>query len=378
VTAPIRTAFVMEQALGHVTHYKNLRGFTERQSDISPIWLPIPYEVRGAERLVPVLRNTWSVRASWRARRALAAARATNALDAVVFHTQVTSLFSLNIMRKIPTLISLDATPINYDKLGPHYHHRPAGGGFVDRKKFEWNQRVFQAAGRLVTWSRWAQTSLIEDYNIEEGATRVVSPGANRAYFELGKRRTGASAPLETRDRVRILFVGGDFYRKGGNSLLEALKGPLANRVELDIVTQHEIASRPTVRVHHGLEPNSPALLRLFAEADLFVLPTYADCMGLVLMEAAAAGLPVIATNVGALPETMHVGESGMLVPVGDHAALRAAISALVDCPDRRARMGRAGHALARQKFDAERNNRLLLDLIGELVEARPVSGRAA
>ncbi len=376
--APIRTAFVMEQALGHVTHYKNLRGFTEEQSDISPTWLPIPYEVSGAERLVPVLRNTWSVRASWRARRALDAVRATQELDAVVFHTQVASLFSIGLMRKIPTLISLDATPINYDMLGPHYNHRPAGRGFVDKQKFEWNRRAFQAAAGLVTWSRWARESLIDDYGIDERSIRVVSPGAAPGYFELGRRRMAGARPTMTGDPVRILFVGGDFYRKGGPLLLESIKGPLTNRVELNIVTQDEVAPQANVIVHRGLHANSPELMRLFAEADLFVLPTYADCLGLVLMEAAAAGLPVIATNVGALCETTHHGESGLIIRAGDQAGLRAAISSMVDDSDRRERMGRAGYALARQKFDAQRNNRLLLDLIGELVEARLVSGRAA
>src|SRR5437588_11692780 len=103
--SPIRTAFVMEQALGHVTHYRNLREFTDRQADIAPTWLPIPFDVRGAARWVPLLRSNWSVRASWRARRALNAARARGPLDAVVFHTQVTSLFSVGLLRDIPSVI---------------------------------------------------------------------------------------------------------------------------------------------------------------------------------------------------------------------------------------------------------------------------------
>jgi glycosyltransferase involved in cell wall biosynthesis len=368
----------MEQALGHVTHYKNLRSFADGQTDISPVWLPIPYEVHGAERLVPVLRNTWSVRASWRARRALDAVRAIEKLDALVFHTQVASLFSIGVMRKIPTLISLDATPINYDMLGPHYNHRPAGRGFVDRQKFEWNRRAFQAAARLVTWSQWARRSLVEDYGIDDDMIRVVSPGAAPAYFDLGRRRLANPRPLSQSEPVKILFVGGDFQRKGGPVLLDSINGSLAGRIDLHIVTQHEVAPRSNLTVHRGLEPNSPALLRLFAQADVFVLPTYADCLGLALMEAAAAGLPVIATNVGALKETMQIDESGYIIPAGDPAALKAAITAMVDDASRRERMGRAGYALARQKFDAQRNNRLLLDLVGELVEARPVSGRAA
>jgi glycosyltransferase involved in cell wall biosynthesis len=368
----------MEQALGHVTHYRNLRAFTDQQPDISPIWLPIPYDVRGLESLVPVLRNTWSVRASWRGRRALDAARSHERLDAVVFHTQVASLFSIGIMRQLPTLISLDATPINYDMLGPHYNHRPAGRGFVDRQKFEWNRRTFHAAAGLVTWSEWARKSLVEDYGIDSRSIRVLTPGAAAVYFELGRSRTVPGSTRDPNGLVRVLFVGGDFYRKGGVDLLKSVKGSLAGRVRLDIVTKDSVEPQANVTVHHALEANSPELLRLFAEADLFVLPTYADCLGLVLMEAAAAGLPVITTRVGALNETVRDRESGLLIAAGDVDALRSAITSLVNDPQRRERMGRAGFALARQKFDAQHNNRLLLDLIGELVEARPVNRRAA
>src|SRR5947207_658153 len=107
---PTRTAFVMEQALGHVTHYQNLREFTDRQADVDPIWLPIAFEARGPERLIPVLRDTWSVRASWRARRALDVTCARTPVEGIVFHTQVAWLLSISIMRSVPTLISHVAT----------------------------------------------------------------------------------------------------------------------------------------------------------------------------------------------------------------------------------------------------------------------------
>src|SRR5579859_4364331 len=281
----VRAAFVMEQALGHVTHYQNLRELTDQQADIEPVWLPIPFDVQGHERLVPVLRNTWSVRASWRARRALDATRARTPLDAVVFHTQVASLFSINMMRQVPTLISLDATPINYDTLGKHYNHRPAGRGLIDRQKYHLNWRAFHAAAGLVTWSEWARRSLVNDYGVTTPNVRVLAPGASKAYFDIGEAR-GSAPNAERLARVRVLFVGADFHRKGGPTLLEAMEGPIGRKCELDIVTQSEVAARPNVFVHRGLQANSPELQRRFAEADVFVLPTHADCLGMVLMEA--------------------------------------------------------------------------------------------
>src|SRR5438105_6022313 len=146
VMTPLHTAFVMEQTLGHVTHYRNLHEVVAGQSDVVPPWLPIAFEARGPERFVPLLRSNWSVRASWRARTALHAILARDSVDAVFFHTQVTALFSNALMRRVPAVVSLDATPINYDSVGMYYQHRPAGSGLVDRRKFEMNRATFEAA----------------------------------------------------------------------------------------------------------------------------------------------------------------------------------------------------------------------------------------
>ena len=50
--------------MGHVTHYQNVRSEAERQPDLDPTWLPIPFDVRGATRFMPMVRSNWSVRAS--------------------------------------------------------------------------------------------------------------------------------------------------------------------------------------------------------------------------------------------------------------------------------------------------------------------------
>src|SRR5262249_12001681 len=112
------------------------------------------------------------------------------------------------------------------------------------------------------------------------------------------------------------------------------------------------------------LTANSPALLRLFDEADLFVLPSYAECLAVVLMEASAAGLPIITTDVGALSEAVEHGQSGLVISAGDGAALRRGLEMLIADPNLPGRMGRAGFALANGKFASPRNNRALLALV--------------
>src|SRR5579883_1455100 len=376
---PIHTAFVMEQTLGHVTHSRNLRAVVEQQSAVTATWLPVPFDVNGVDRFVPLLRSNWSVRASWRARRALTTALAAAPLDAAVFHTQVTSLFSVPIMQRVPSIVSLDATPINYDSVGCHYGHRSAGDGLVDRQVYRLNRRAFQAAARLVTWSDWARDSLIDDYGVAPERIRVLAPGAAPAYFDLGARRLSRGQPdSHDTERIRILFVGNDFERKGGPALVECMRGPLGERCELHLVTQAPVPPQANVYVHHGLGPNSPELLRLYAEADVFVLPSLADCLAVVLMEATAAALPVITTDVGALGEAVEAGRSGLLIRPGDGRQLYEALSALVGDDQRRQQMSRVGHTLARRKFDAEHNGRALLALTVEVTATHRRAGRAA
>ena len=372
-----RAAVVMEQTLGHVTHSRNLREVAGGYAGLETTWLPIPFEIHGPARLVPMLWSNWSVRASWRARRALDRALIAQPHDALLFHTQVTALFSVGLMRRFPTVVSLDATPVNYDTVGRYYGHQAAGNGPLDRQKYRMNRRVFHAAAGLVTWSDWARRSLDLDYGVDPARVRVIAPGAAPAYFGIGERRSALSEATGGRP-VRLLFVGGDFRRKGGPLLLECMRGELADRCELHLVTQESVPPGRNVYVHSGLRPNSPELLRLFADADIFVLPTMAECLAIALMEATASALPVITTDVAALGEAVRPGESGLLIRPGDVSSLRRAIHTLVDDSQLRLRMGRSGFELARQKFDSRCNGRSLLDLVAEVAETGRGTRRAA
>ncbi len=379
-----RVAFVMEQTLGHVTHARNLASALAERPEVDADWLPIPFEVDGLARLLPYYRGNWSVRASWRARRALDAAEARGPFDGLMFHTQCTALFSVDRMRRMPAVISLDATPLNFDHVSRigGYTHRPAGESFLDRQKYLMNRRAFHAAAALVPWSEWARRSLVDEYGVDPDRIHVLAPGAAPELFAIGRQRAEAAPSAEPSSRpsepVRVLFVGGDWARKGGPVLLEALRGLPAGSWHLDVVTRDPVPHTPGVTVRHGIGPNSAELLRLYHEAELFVLPSLGECLAVVLMEATAAGLPVVTTDVGALGEAVRPAESGLLVPPKDVRALRQALAALLDDPARRRSMGRAGHDLARQRFDARANNHSLLDLVAERVRLGARPGRAA
>jgi glycosyltransferase involved in cell wall biosynthesis len=171
---------------------------------------------------------------------------------------------------------------------------------------------------------------------------------------------------------VRLLFVGGDFRRKGGETLLAAFARDLALECELDIVTREAVnlAGLQNVRLHKNMLPNAPELMGLYAAADIFVFPTCADTLPLVVMEAMAASLPVVTTSVGALSEEVTDGVTGILVPPADVDALAAATLRLVREPALRLRMGAAGRQQAREKFNGAENYRRILDLCKRCVDA--------
>ncbi|HEY7354937.1 MAG TPA: glycosyltransferase family 4 protein, partial [Ktedonobacterales bacterium] len=111
-------------------------------------------------------------------------------------------------------------------------------------------------------------------------------------------------------------------------------------------------------------KPKSETLTRLFAEADIFVFPTLADCAPVAVTEALAASLPVVSTRVGAIPESVQDGKTGLLVDAGNVEQLRQALDWLIDHPEERLEMGRLGRRLVEADYDAEKNCHRLLEVL--------------
>jgi glycosyltransferase involved in cell wall biosynthesis len=352
-----KIGFALEYALGHITHAENLKATLPE--GIDPRYVEIPYSV------LPSLKN-WSLRASLTAWRGLKSA---GKLDGLFYHTQITTLFAAPMLRRTPGIVSLDATPAQMDILGAAYGHKP-GSPRAEAIKKKLLIRTLGAARHIVTWSQWTKDSLMTDYGQPAGKITVIPPGVPMVSpspnnGEPNKEFSASGPPLSgLGEQPRALFVGGDFGRKGGEELLDAWKA-LRPDAHLDIVTQSDVnTSLPGVTVHRGIRPNSPELRALFAQASVFVFPTRADCLPLAVLEAAAAGLPVISTAVGAIPEAVLDGQTGRIVPVQSSDALASALDALFKNPDERQRLGENARTLARDRFDRAKNYPKLVELI--------------
>jgi L-malate glycosyltransferase len=100
-----------------------------------------------------------------------------------------------------------------------------------------------------------------------------------------------------------------------------------------------------------GSQTNVPDWLAFF---DLFVLPSKWEGISLALLEAMAAGLPVVATSVGGTPEVIKNGETGFLVPPSNPQVLAAAIQKLIEDPSLRREIGQAGKRHCQKNYDID------------------------
>ena len=104
---------------------------------------------------------------------------------------------------------------------------------------------------------------------------------------------------------------------------------------------------------------------------DLFVFPTHKEAMGIALVEAMAAGIPCVATNVGGIPEVV-TGDTGRLVPPKDPEQLRIECGSLLRDPELRTRMSRAALERCHEFFSADAMERCTYEVYREMLKARP------
>jgi glycosyltransferase involved in cell wall biosynthesis len=112
-------------------------------------------------------------------------------------------------------------------------------------------------------------------------------------------------------------------------------------------------------------------LLPVFARWDIFVLPSLEESFGIAALEAMAAGLPVVATAVGGVPELVEDGRTGWLVPPANPNALADRLRGLLLDPEERRAMGAAGQARARESFSVGRMVTAISEIYDQLLKTR-------
>lgn len=197
-------------------------------------------------------------------------------------------------------------------------------------------RRIWRGASRVVALSEaLAETARRTDPDLD---IDVIPNGIDPELF---------SPPSERRTRkvTRLITVARLLERKGIQTILEACARPTVLPVELTIVGTgpYESELRAMVRDFAledrvrflGFVPNEE-LPDHYRRSDIFVLPSETESFGLVFAEAMSCGLPIAASNVGGIPETVRDGVDGLLCPPGEPLSLRENILRLISNVDTR------------------------------------------
>lgn len=171
---------------------------------------------------------------------------------------------------------------------------------------------------------------------------------------DLEKFTPRSSAKLK-RSQAKILFVGQVGLRKGIPELLSAFSGLKADAT-LSLVGPLEAGTPKPVQRDVRVLGSIPmcSLPACYREADVFCLPSWEEGFPLVLLQAMACGLPVVATKETGAGDIITSGVEGEIVPAGDIVALRDALDRLASNPKLASRMGAAAHKRVSRGFDWE------------------------
>lgn len=192
---------------------------------------------------------------------------------------------------------------------------------------------------------------------------------------------TYAPRTAKTAGAFHILCVGRLVAAKGQYVLVDAARRLAADKRDFRVTIvgagPEERGLRAAVR-DAGLEQhvtlagalNQEQVRRLYEEADAFVLPSFAEGIPVVLMEAMASGVPCVTTRITGIPELIRSDDEGLLVAPSDAEALADAIARLIDDPGLRARIGAAARRRVDADFHLERNTARLGSLFARHLEA--------
>jgi glycosyltransferase involved in cell wall biosynthesis len=180
-------------------------------------------------------------------------------------------------------------------------------------------KRAIRNSAALIYASDWAAHSAIEHYGANPDKTNIIPFGANMDDVPARASLSEGS----TDGRLRLLFVGRDWERKGGQIAFDALLALLDRGIDVELTvigcTPAGNLAHSSLRLIPHLDKNLPEQRAMLAEfyrtSDIFLLPTRAECSGVVFCEAGAYGLPIVSTQTGGVPTVVVEGVNGLLLP---------------------------------------------------------------
>jgi glycosyltransferase involved in cell wall biosynthesis len=217
----------------------------------------------------------------------------------------------------IPVIYMTDAT---FQQLQGYYPYFSNLAGYNVRQGIELDKKAFQKAAHCMLASDWNKNSAINDYGIEARKISVVPCGANMdmipASTELSRDSSG---------KCRLLFLAVEWDRKGGDIAMDTYrilkqKGINPGLHIIGCVPPHDLTGEENITVIPFLDKNIPEdfqrLHKIFLQTDFLLLPTRAECAGVVFCEASAYAIPSITTDTGGVSTYVRNGMNGFALPL--------------------------------------------------------------
>lgn len=234
-------------------------------------------------------------------------------------------------------------------------------------------QRVaYRAAHRIVANSRAAAAQLMAD-GVPEERIALIPNGIDLSLYGAREypsrpRRIVMVACLREEKRIDVLVAAAPrvLARHPDAGFTIVGDGPCRAKL-VSLVDDARLADHVTFLGHRDDVPD------VLAQADVLVLPSQSEAFPNAIIEGMAAGLPVVATRVGGIPELVVEGQTGRLVPPGDPAALAGALIDVLDSPGRAAAWGREGRAIVERTYSFDRMVEQLETLYETEMERSPV-----
>ena len=227
----------------------------------------------------------------------------------------------------------------------------------------------------IVTVSESSRRDIVAQMGVDAERLSVVPVGVDHLRFKPlphvprvpGRVMTTASADVPLKGLVPLLEAMAKVRTERPAELVVIGKPRRETRVGETI---ERLNLHGAVRFVSGV--SDAEIVRLYAEAEVAVVPSLYEGFSLPAIEAMACGVPLVATTGGALPEVVGTdGDTGLLVPPGDPGALAQAIGLALDEPGLRERLGRAGRSRVLERFTWRRTAEGTADLYRRQLEAR-------
>ena len=234
----------------------------------------------------------------------------------------------------------------------------------VDNREPRWLARAkYNAAARVIAISDGIRRVLVEEGIPPDRVAMVRSSVDATAYSEPCDRATFRNLFDLPPGALVIGVVAQLIPRKGHRYLLDVLPPLLADYPDLHVLffgrgpleaQFREEVTEPRYDGRVQLAGFREDLPRLLGSLDVLAHPADMEGLGVSLLQAAAAGVPIVASRAGGMPEAVRHEQNGLLVPPGDRVALDAALRRLLDDPALRGRLGAAGRDLVTREFSPD------------------------